>query len=367
MTRSHLQQNSEDHDATGTSAAGRPRAALSGGGAILRRSSAAPILLGTAALFLVSWLIEPSSVRGSALLGMLPFAALLAIAGMGQTLVVQQGGIDLSVPGMISLTVTIMTAYPNGDSSKVVVAALLAFAATLSAGLLSGLIVSRVGVTPIVVTLGMNALLYGAVVQISNDVLPDTTNGLANFASSRSLGVPNTVIIAVVITALLAFGVKKTIFGRRFEAVGAGLFASRAAGLGTRRYQVLAYVAAAGLYCTAGILLAGLVTSPSVFQGDDYLLPSVAAVVLGGTSLLGGRGSVVATAVAALFITQLGQFVLETGAGQGVQNIDDAVALAAGLAIYSVPWRRLAQAVREARSHRGGSSGSRIDADPVSG
>lgn len=318
------------------------RRALPGIGA----GAAVPILLGTCALFLVSWVFEPSSVRGSALLGMLPFAALLGIVGMGQTLVVQQGGIDLSVPGMISLTVTIMTAYPNGDSGKVVVAGLLAFAACMGAGFVSGVVVSRVRVTPIVVTLGMNALLYGAVVQISNDVLPDTTNGLANFASSRTAGVPNTMIIAVVITALLAFAIKKTVFGRRFEAVGAGLLATRAAGLATRKYQLVAYVGAAVLYCTAGILLAGLVTSPSVFQGDDYLLPSVAAVVLGGTSLLGGRGSVVATAIAALFITQLGQFVLETGAGQGAQNIVNAVALAAGLAIYSVPWRRLAQGLR---------------------
>ena len=319
-------------------------------------SPAAPIAAATAVLFLLSWLFEPSSVRGSAILGMLPFAAMLAIVSMGQTLVVQQGGIDLSVPGMISLTVAIMAEYPNGDSSKVVVAALIAFAVIVVAGGISGILVSRVGVTPIVVTLGMNALLYGVVVQISNDVLPATPNGLANFASSRTVGIPNTVIVAVVITAALGFFVKRTIYGRRFEAVGAGIFAARAAGLGTRRYQLVAYIAAAALYCTAGILLAGLVTSPSVFQGDDYLLPSVAAVVLGGTSLLGGRGSVVATAIAALFITQLGQFVLETGAGPGVQNVVNAVALAAGLAVYSVPWRRLRTNVR-ARAARGRDSG----------
>src|SRR5207302_4390737 len=129
-------------------------------------------------------------------------------------------------------------------------------------------------------------------------------------------------------------------------------FGARAAGLRARRYQLATYIAAAALYCTAGVLLAGIVSSPSAFQGDSYLLPTVAAVVLGGTSLLGGRGSVVATAVAALFISQLDQFVLVTGASQGVQSLVDAGALAVGLAIYSVPWRRCLR--RDGRSSRDG-------------
>jgi ribose transport system permease protein len=129
-----------------------------------RAPASLPILLATKALFLISLVFEPQSVRHSALLGMLPFAGVLAIAAMGQTLVIQQGGIDLSVPGMISLTVVLLTSYPNGDSGKLGVAILLAFAATLGAGVLNGLMISAVGVTPIVATLGMNALLYGGVI-----------------------------------------------------------------------------------------------------------------------------------------------------------------------------------------------------------
>src|SRR5437588_4743994 len=124
-------------------------------------AASAPICLATAALFLISLIFEPDSVRHSALLGMLPFAAVLAIAAMGQTLVVQQGGIDLSVPGMISLTIVLLTSYPNGDSGKLASAIIIAFAATLAAGAISRVIVSVIGVTPIVATLGMNAVLYG--------------------------------------------------------------------------------------------------------------------------------------------------------------------------------------------------------------
>ena len=166
-------------------------------------AASAPIWLATAALFLISLIFEPDSVRHSALLGMLPFAAVLAIAAMGQTLVVQQGGIDLSVPGMISLTIVLLTSYPNGDSGKLASAIVIALAATLAAGAISGVIVSIIGVTPIVATLGMNAVLYGVVIQVSAGNPPPTTSALAKFASGKLLGIPNTVIIAVVLTALV--------------------------------------------------------------------------------------------------------------------------------------------------------------------
>jgi ribose transport system permease protein len=308
--------------------------------------AATAIVIATALLFVASWIVEPQSVRHSSLLGMLPFAAILAIVAVGQTLVVQQGGIDLSVPGMISLTVVIVTRYPNGDSGKLPLAIVFAFGAALAAGLISGLLVSRVGITAIVTTLGMNALLYGGVLQISGGTPRTTTDALHNFASGRVLGIPTTVPIAIAITAIVGIAIKRTVAGRRFEGVGASNTGARAAGLVVRRYQLSAYVGATLLYCAAGVLLAGVVSTPSAFQGDSYLLPSVAAVVLGGTSLLGGRGSVAASAVAALFLSQLDQLLLTTGVSNAAQNLVEAGALVVGLAIYSVPWRRVRQSLR---------------------
>jgi ribose transport system permease protein len=303
--------------------------------------AAAGIVAATALLFLVSWIVEPQSLSHSSLLGMLPFAAILAIVAVGQTLVVQQGGIDLSVPGMISLTVVLMTSVPKGHDDKLPLAILYALLGTLAAGALSGLLVSRVGITPIVTTLGMNALLYGFVIQVSGGNPPSTTHALSSFATSKIGGVPTTVPIAIVVTALVAFVVKKTVSGRRFEGVGASASGARAAGLVVARYKTVAYIAGALLYCVAGILLGGVVSTPGAFQGDSYLLPSVAAVVLGGTSLLGGRGSVAASAVAALFLTQLDQVLLTSGASTAVQNLVQAGALVVGIAVYSVPWGRL--------------------------
>jgi ribose transport system permease protein len=315
---------------------------------VRRRPASAAIALATIALFLISLVLQPQSLSSSSLQGMLPFAAILAIVAIGQTLVVQQGGIDLSVPGMVSLAVVIATNVPKGDDGKLLFAVVLAFGATMAAGTVSGLLVSRVGITSIVTTLGINALLIGTVLQVSNGNATRTTNALHDAVNTDVLSVPITVFIAAIACAAVGVFVKRTVAGRRFEAVGAGIRGARAAGLRPTRHLVGAYVGAAALYCLAGLLLAGVVRTPSAQQGDTYLLPSVAAVVLGGTSLLGGRGSVVASAIAALFLSQLDQVVLTSGVNSAVQNLVQAAALAVGIAVYSVPWGR----VREALSAR---------------
>ncbi len=107
------------------------------------------------------------------------------------------------------------------------------------------------------------------------------------------------------------------------------------------RHRAGAYVWAQVLYWLAGVLLAGIIAQPTAFQGDAYLLPSVAAVVLGGTSLLGGRGYLVATAVAALLLSQLGQFVLALGVSFAIRTLVEAAALTVGVALYSLNWGAL--------------------------
>jgi ribose transport system permease protein len=187
----------------------------------------------------------------------------------------------------------------------------------------------------------MNALLYGGVLEISHGTPRDTTAALYSFANKSVLGLPTTVWIAIAVTAVVGFVVKRTVVGRRFEAVGANAVAARASGLGIMPYKLGAYIAASLLYCSAGVLLAGVVKTPSAFQGDSYLLTSVAAVVLGGTSLLGGVGSVVASAMGALFLSQLEQLVLTTGVNNAVQYLIEAAAIAAGVAVYNVRWSRV--------------------------
>jgi ribose transport system permease protein len=307
----------------------------------LRPNVAWAIWFATLLLFLLSWGVQPNSVSETSLRGMLPFAAILAIVAAGQTLVIQQGGIDLSVPGMVSITVIILTHIPKGDNGRLWIALAIAFGVALATGLVNGITVSRIGITPIVTTLGTNAMLFGGVMAISGGSPRDTTKILHSFTRGSTLGVPRTAIIAIAVIAVVGFVIKRTIVGRRFEAVGANAVAARAAGLEVWRYQIAAYVGASLLYCAGAILLAGVIKTPSAFQGNSYLLPSVAAVVLGGTSLLGGAGSVVASAGGALFLTQLQQLVLTTGVRTAVQYLIQAAAIAAGVAIYSVHGDRI--------------------------
>jgi ribose transport system permease protein len=128
------------------------------------------------------------------------------------------------------------------------------------------------------------------------------------------------------------------VIGRRFELIGANPRAALAMGLKVRQHHAMAYVFAQLLYCVAGILLAGITAQPTAYQGDSLLLPSVAVVVLAGTSLLGGRGYPVSTVIAALFLNQLSQFALAVGVPYSAQTIIQALALGFGIAVYSLRW-----------------------------
>ncbi len=299
-----------------------------------RSSGLMMILIATAALFAVSAALAPQSVAPGALASMLPFAAILAVVAIGQTLVIQQGGIDLSVPGAFSLSVVLVTKLPNGDNSMVLLAILLALLTTAVAGLISGFVVAYLRVAPIVATLGMNAVLVGATWAVSGGASRRTPSGLYGFVSSSFFGVPVTVLFAVGLTVLMAFIIQRTAFGRRFEITGANPLVAAAAGIRPQPYQLSAYIGASVMYSLAGILLAGVVNTPGINQGDAYLLPSVAVVVLGGTSLMGGKGSVIASAVAALFFTQVDRLVLTMGLGYGIQVLIQALALAVGVALH---------------------------------
>jgi ribose transport system permease protein len=289
-------------------------------------------------LLVICAIYAPSSLSAGALTGSLPFAAIIAIVGLGQLLVVQQGGFDLSLPGAVSLAVVVATHYPQQNDALLYQAVLVSIGFALAAGFLNGILVSFFQLNAIIATIGTNALLYAAVFAVSGGVPSITTDLLANIAGGESLGLPNSVLFALVAMAVVSFVLKKTVAGRRFEAIGANPRAGRAAGLHVRVHQTMAYVYAQLLYSMAGILIAGITREPTAFQGDSLLLPSVAVVVLGGTSLLGGRGFPISTFIAALFLNQLSQFALSVGVPFSAQTIIQALALGFGIGVYSLRW-----------------------------
>lgn len=280
-----------------------------------------------------------------ALSGSLPFAAIMAIVGLGQLLVVQQGGFDLSLAGGVSLAVVIAAHYPAGNNALLPTAVGIALTCAILAGLGNGILVSLFRFNPIVATIGMNALLYGAVFAVSGGVPETTTALLAAIAGGEAFGIPDTVYFALAALLVVALVLKKSVVGRRFEAIGANPLATRAVGLRVPLHILMAYVYAQILYCLAGVLVAGITREPSAYQGDSLLLPSVAVVVLGGTSLLGGRGFPVSTVIAAFFLNQLSQFALTLGVPYSAQTIIQAFALGFGIGVYSLRWSSVRSAL----------------------
>jgi ribose transport system permease protein len=308
----------------------------------LRPPRYSAVWVATGLMFAFSPLLASNSLSSSALLSMLPFAAMLALAAIGQTLVIQQRGLDLSVTGMILLTSIIITQHASGHDGALPVAILLVIAACVASGLVSGVAITQFGIPPLVATLGVNALLTGVVYQLTNGqgtgISPP---GLAHFAVRKTAGIPNTALVAAIAVLVIAALIRATVPGRRFVAVGASPAAARAAGIRVTAYVIGTYVAASLCYGAAGILITGFTGTPGIGAGSTYLLPTIAAVVLGGTSLAGGTGSVVATAVGAVFLTQLGQVITANGAAQSVEFIIQGAIIALGLLLRNVPWRAL--------------------------
>jgi ribose transport system permease protein len=324
-------------------------------------SPSAAIWVAIALLFGVSLIVAPNTIAPNAVLGILPFAALIAIAGIGQTLVVQQRGLDLTVAAMITLSAILVTKIPNGRDAQLPLAFAAITGIAVLAGLISGIAVTRLGITSVVATLGVGALLTGVALQVTGGALSiAAAPSLDAFAFGKVVGIPNVVIVAAVAIALVSLAIRRTVAGRWFVATGANPAAAHAAGLPVRWIQVGTYVVASLFYAFAGILLAGFVGTPGVSAGDSYLISTVAAVVLGGTSLAGGKGSVVATAGGAIFLTQLSAVVLGMGAPPPAQLILQGTIIAVGMGLRNVPWQRLRRSA--ASSGRGPTMGDNVPA-----
>jgi ribose transport system permease protein len=299
-------------------------------------------VLGLALLFLVSFLVAPSSVSLNALLSMAPFAAILGVASVGQQLVIQQRGLDLSVAGSISLVCVIATRGLLGSTSAWGVVASVATALLVAsvAGLINGVLIVGLRIPALVMTIGANAILMGFVLWLSAGTPGNAPDLLDHFSLGRTLGVPNTVLVALLIGVVATIALNKTVLGRRFVLTGTNRLAARAAGIRIARYEIGAYAVAGFFYAIAGVLLAGLLKTPSLNAGQTYLLATVASVVVGGTSIAGGRASAVTTLLGAVFMTQLGQMLFSAGLDRSAQYLLQGAIVIAGASLHLLSARR---------------------------
>jgi ribose transport system permease protein len=280
--------------------------------------------------------VVPGTVRASSINSILPFAAMLAVVAVGQTVVIQQRGLDLSCAAMVTLGGAI-AAHIGSQVDSVAVAIVGTVLVTGILGFVNGLLISRVNIMPIVATLATNAVFLGIIQAITNGTAVVSPTGLSWLVNNKTLGVPNSVLFSIALIAIVATIMNKTSVGRYFVIVGASPTTAAAAGIHVQRYQIGTYVCASICFAVAGMLLAGFVGSASHRAGNDYLLPGIAAVVVGGTSFVGGRGSVVASGVAAIFMVQLGQLVQALGASASIQFLVQALAIVIATLIGNIP------------------------------
>jgi ribose transport system permease protein len=289
--------------------------------------AAGAILMVTLRIFL------PRSVESGALMAVLPLAAFLATAAIGQTLVMMTGGIDMSVPSTITISSVTLLVISNGSDDRVLLSIFAALAVAVVVGTINGLLVAVLGLNSLIATLSVGALVAGSALWLWQSLSTESSvpPSLGNFVSAQIIRLPATFWMAVVLTIGVSLILRRTIVGRRFEAVGVNPDAAYAAGIRTSIYQAGAYIAASLLYGALAIALSGFLHNPTLDVGAPYLLAPIAAAVLGGTAISGGVGNVTSVAGASLFLVQLAQALKMLGLDTSWQTVIQGGAIGIGM------------------------------------
>lgn len=294
-----------------------------------------PVFLAIGVLVAVAAIWAPAAISGGALRAIATYGAILGIVALGQMLVIMTGGIDLSIPGIFSLSAVIMVGVGNQAEGQIDRAILTALVVAAGIGLVNGLLIGGLKLNALIVTLAVGQLVAGIVNRYGRTfpVQRPVPEGLSDWATTRVFGLSMVFWTGAAITLLLILAFRYTTVGRRFQVVGANPVAAQVTGVRVTLNQISAYVAAAVLYAIGGITLAGTIVTPGVQSGNDYLLAPIAAVVIGGASLTGGLASSFSTFAAAMFLTGLNRMMLIMGLSTAWQYVVFGAVIVAGMLI----------------------------------
>ena len=272
-----------------------------------------------AVLVIVFGVLSDSFLTGSNLITMTRHVAINAVLALGMLLVILKGGIDLSVGSIVGLSGVVAGELLRGlriEAFGVVlyppvwVVVVVAIAVGAAVGLLNGLLITRLRVAPFIATLGMLYVARGTALIISGgETYPklagDPSLGNTGFSflgSGRPLGLPTSIWIMIVLTVLVALLLARAPFGRWLYATGGNERAAELSGVPVIRVKTLVYVISGACAAMAGLVIASELTSAAPQAGESYELNAIAAVVIGGAALSGGRGNVRGTLVGAFVI-----------------------------------------------------------------
>ena len=324
--------------AAGTSETRRPPFSAHGLRALFRDRPIVPLLILLALLVVASQIARPGIVSTDWIGVMLRAAVPLAILAGCQTLTMLTGGIDLSVGAVASMSGFVVATLVSGPGTPAGI--VVAVVVGLIAGLITGIGVGVFRVHPLIMTLGMSLVVLGLanVWQLqmvkTNSGVPSQLRWLGSERVAFDI-LPVSLLVFVPLTALVLLGLRRTGYGRLLYAIGDNPIAARLSGARAWQVLVVLYVISAVMAAVAGFLISGLTNVASVSLADSYVLPSVAAAVIGGTSIMGGRGGFGGTIVGALILTVLSSLLSSLGYPEAVRQVLFGAIIVAVAAAYT--------------------------------
>lgn len=307
-----------------------------------RISPPATALIIALVLFLLSGLLPngfndwSSAIRQA--MNILRLASFIAIIGAGQTLVIISGseGIDLSAGSLVSVGALITYILINGNNNLILPVLLLVIVTGAFVGLLNGLGIMYLKISPFVMTLGMSGVVQGAVILVTKGYYDGKVAPIMTQIIARDLlpDIPGMIFVWIIIGILMTLLLERTRYGKQLFAIGVNRITARLSGVRVTRMVVLTYVIAGAMATFAGFLLVGYTQNAGPNLGNQYLFPSIIAVAIGGTQMSGGKGSYFGTIAGAIVIQLITSLLTTMQLPQALQQIIFGSLLLGILVIY---------------------------------
>ncbi|MGG6895003.1 MULTISPECIES: ABC transporter permease [Rhizobium] len=269
------------------------------------------------------WLVTVLFTGGASSLGLsqaaLTFAAFSVIVGIGQMFVITlgPGNIDLSVPATMTLAGTVALKLMNVEDGMIVPGLLVSILIGLGIGIGNYALIKLLRIPPIIATLSMSFIIQSTAIWSNRGLRIKPPEQLADFTTSGFLGIPNVAIVALLLSLLAWALLERTIYGRWISAIGQSMFAARMAGIPVDGTRLATYVLCAILASICGYLLASFSGGAALNMGAEYLLMSIAVVIIGGTAVAGGDSNVPGIWGASLFMFLVVSMLNTYGFGAG--------------------------------------------------
>ena len=304
----------------------------------LRSNPIAIALILAVILFVIGGIVQPDFASYGQAMNILRLAAFLGIVAAGQTLVIISGGegIDLSVGAVITLGAILVFRIGEGENGQALLALAIALGRGFLIGAVTGLGITLLGIPPLVMTLGMTGVVQGLILVITGGRVEGGAAPWLTGLVSGSLffGIPGVVLLWLILGVAMWLLLWRTAYGRRLFAVGTNRVTAQLSGVRVQRIVVLTYALSGLLAALGGAILLGYTQQVFLNLGNPYTLPSVAAVVVGGTLLAGGVGSYSGTMAGALVLTILTSLLTALDLPESVRLMVYGVTLLLLLSLY---------------------------------